>query len=150
MNRPQPVSRRTLLTAGGVVAAGIGTIALAGCSQQSAPPGGQPAEPPNGGGSGQTGTTIAPLASIPVGGTLAATLNGKPIVLAQPAAGTVVAFSAICTHQGCVVNATPTEFDCPCHGSRFAAATGKVLQGPAQLPLPQIAVTVSGNNVVTA
>ena len=41
--------------------------------------------------------------------------------------------SAICTHMGCVVrwNSLEACFDCPCHGSQFAAADGSVLNGPA-------------------
>ena len=33
---------------------------------------------------------------------------------------------------------------------RFSALTGKVLNGPATQPLPQIPVTVTGGKVVTA
>lgn len=42
--------------------------------------------------------------------------------------------SAICTHLGCIVAATPEGFECPCHGSRFAT-DGRVTQGPAPSPL---------------
>lgn len=47
------------------------------------------------------------------------------------------AFNAKCPHLGCVVRWSPQEksWDCPCHGSRFAAATGDVLNGPANHPL---------------
>ena len=45
-------------------------------------------------------------------------------------------FSNKCTHAGCRIN---QEIDgqlvCPCHGSRYDSLTGKVLQGPAGLPL---------------
>ena len=47
--------------------------------------------------------------------------------------GTLHAHSAICPHLGCVVhwNGAETSWDCPCHGSRFAAVDGARLNGPA-------------------
>jgi len=54
-------------------------------------------------------------------------------------AASLKVFSNKCTHAGCRIN---QEIDgqlvCPCHGSRYDAATGKVLQGPAGLPLSLI------------
>lgn len=48
-------------------------------------------------------------------------------------------FSNKCTHAGCRINQEiEGQLVCPCHGSRYDSATGKVLQGPAGLPLSPI------------
>ena len=48
-------------------------------------------------------------------------------------------FSNKCTHAGCRINQEISgQLACPCHGSRYDASTGKVLQGPAGLPLSTI------------
>jgi glycine/D-amino acid oxidase-like deaminating enzyme/nitrite reductase/ring-hydroxylating ferredoxin subunit len=59
-------------------------------------------------------------------------LNGELVGVRRDAAGALHAVSAVCTHLGCVVSWNPAEesWDCPCHGSRFAA-DGSVIQGPA-------------------
>ncbi|MBK7212839.1 MAG: Rieske (2Fe-2S) protein [Bacteroidales bacterium] len=48
----------------------------------------------------------------------------------------VKAYSTRCTHAGCKINKEINgQIICPCHGSHYDSATGKVLKGPAQLPL---------------
>jgi Rieske Fe-S protein len=50
----------------------------------------------------------------------------------------VHALSARCTHLGCLVawNRSDLAWECPCHGSRFAA-DGTLVQGPATAGLEQ-------------
>lgn len=156
-------TRRTVLTLGSAGAIG-GALALAGCAADAPSPTSSSSDvpptvvedPPT-----STGPTAAPdapalggdvaaLADVPVGGSIDATIDGEPALIAQPTAGQVVAFSAICTHQQCVVAAAGDEFHCPCHGSMYDAATGDVIQGPALEPLTPIAVAVSGDRIVAA
>ena len=129
------LTRRHLLCATG---AGLG---LAAC-------GGGP-DLPQVSGSGP-GTALAALADVPVGGGFAVEVDGREVVLTQPVAGTVTAFVARCPHQGCSVSASGGELQCPCHGSRFDAMTGEVLEGPAEEPLETLEVAVVGGDVQLA
>ena len=71
--------------------------------------------------------------------------NGDPGILVKLADGTVVAYDAICTHQGC-----PVGYDrpsgllfCPCHGATFDPAQGAaVTGGPAPYPLASVPITI--------
>lgn len=55
----------------------------------------------------------------------------------------VYALSLVCTHLGCSVTVTADGLACPCHGSRFDRQ-GRVLQGPADRPLPRLATAELG------
>jgi Rieske Fe-S protein len=92
------------------------------------------------------GRLLAQLARIPVGGGLV--LAGSQVVLSRSQAGEVHGFSAICTHQGCLVGSVEHGvIVCPCHGSRFDAQTGAVVNGPATQPLPAVPVVVRDGGV---
>lgn len=51
--------------------------------------------------------------------------------------GKYTAFSAVCTHQGCLVDAGRDGFNCPCHGSVYDRE-GKNIAGPAPRPLARL------------
>jgi len=77
--------------------------------------------------------------------------SGNPAVLVHLKSGDFVAYSAVCTHQGCTVAYKGGKLACPCHGSVFDPAKGaEVVAGPAPTPLPEIPVKVEGGQVVRA
>jgi cytochrome b6-f complex iron-sulfur subunit len=133
-------SRRTVITAlPGVM---VLPCFLAGCASEA--PSSAPAEPASSGSPSSPASDGQQLdaAQVPVGSAIVVS-GAKPVVVAQPAAGKFVAFSASCTHRGTTVAAEPgsTTLLCPAHGSEFDAATGKVLKGPATAPLASVPVT---------
>lgn len=66
----------------------------------------------------------------------------RSVVVVRDAEG-VFAISTVCTHLGCIVKQSATGFDCPCHGSQFAA-DGTVIRGPAPKPLAWLEVKSLG------
>jgi Rieske Fe-S protein len=64
-------------------------------------------------------------------------LADRRIALYRDEGGILHAMSSVCPHRGCDVewNGDEKIWDCPCHGSRFAA-DGAVLRGPAMQRLP--------------
>ena len=102
-----------------------------------------------GGATGGSVKALAKLSDITVGSAISATnSDGSKIIIARPTSSTVAAFSAICTHQGCVVAPSGGQLDCPCHGSVFNASTGAVVNGPASRPLPRSTSRPSGDDIV--
>ncbi|MFE7584256.1 Rieske (2Fe-2S) protein [Streptomyces gardneri] len=99
-----------------------------------------------------TATGAPPLArtsGIPVGG--GTVFTKEKVVVTQPTAGEFKAFSAVCTHQGCLVNKVADgTIDCPCHGSKYRIADGSVAHGPATRPLPAEQIIVSGESITLA
>ncbi|MCC2593363.1 Rieske (2Fe-2S) protein [Tessaracoccus sp. OS52] len=86
---------------------------------------------------------------VPVGGGIV--LADPKIVVTQPVEGTFLAFSAVCTHQGCTVrDVKPEGINCACHGSVFDTGDGSPIAGPASEPLQSLSVEDSGNKLIVA
>jgi Rieske Fe-S protein len=108
---------------------------------------GTPASSPGAPGSTPAGVLLGSASEIPVGGGKAFT--AAQVVVTQPAKGEYKAFSAVCTHVGCVCNAVANgTIDCPCHGSTFKITDGSVVTGPATAPLPPKKVTVADGKIM--
>jgi Rieske Fe-S protein len=143
---------------------GAGALAVAGCSTKAVPPdaseAGSPpadqaapapstsamataaAQAPQAG-----GTVLAAASDIPVGG--GKIFTAEKVVVTQPAADEYRAFSAVCTHVGCLVNQVANgTIDCPCHGSQFRITNGAVVTGPAMSPLPPKKIKIEAGKVV--
>jgi cytochrome b6-f complex iron-sulfur subunit len=105
----------------------------------------------SGGASKAGGAAIASESEVAPGSAVTFKDSGSPAVLVHLKDGDFVAYSAICTHQGCTVAYKGGKLACPCHGSVFDPARGaEVVAGPAPSPLPEIPVKVEGGEVVRA
>lgn len=95
------------------------------------------------------GEPLIAVAEVPVGsGVIVGAAN---VVVTQPTEGDFKGFSSTCTHQGCQVAAVQGDtITCACHNSSFSVEDGSVLGGPATAPLPEVPVTVDGDQVVSA
>lgn len=135
-----PLTRRTVLCG---VAAVCGTATLSGCAGGGGGSAAAPEDVPE-------GADLVALADVPVGGAVSAKGPlGGPVLVARRSETEVVAFSAVCTHEGCTVEPSEEGLDCPCHGSRFETLTGEVVSGPAGRALPRIEVEVVDGQVRT-
>lgn len=136
------LSRRSAI---GVGSGALGAAVLAACGGGSDDSGGNESggEP-----APKSGEAIAKVSDVPVGGSAAAKVGDAEVLLSQPQKGTVMAFSAVCTHQGCAVKPDGAELHCPCHDSVYDAATGEVKSGPAPEALPKVSVKVDGDQIV--
>jgi nitrite reductase/ring-hydroxylating ferredoxin subunit len=105
----------------------------------------------SGGDAGAGGTAIVSESEVAPGSAFKFKDSGNPAVLVHLDSGDFVAYSAVCTHQGCTVAYQGGELACPCHGSVFDPANGAaVVAGPASRPLPEIPVKVEGGEIVRA
>lgn len=131
----QSPARRTVLR--GAALAGAAGFGMAACSPDGQQATGVPDEP----------VELGAADAVPVGG--AKLYREDRLVVSQPAKGEFKCFGATCTHKGCVLTEVEKqEGYCSCHGSRFDVTTGKVLQGPATEPLPEVKVAAKGGKLI--
>lgn len=85
---------------------------------------------------------------LPIGNGKVVAVGSKPAIVVNTSTG-VKAYSAVCTHLGCIVAYdTPTNhIVCPCHDGHFNPANGGVLSGPPPRPLPPIGVAMEGKKI---
>ncbi|MFC4532812.1 Rieske (2Fe-2S) protein [Sphaerisporangium dianthi] len=131
---------------------GYGTPATSGGDSSSSEPAPASSSGEAGGDAGSEGgggDALAKTSDIPKGG--GKIFKDEKIVITQPSDGEFVAFSAICTHQGCPVGSVSGgTINCPCHGSKFKIADGSVADGPASRPLEKKEITVKDGSISLA
>jgi Rieske Fe-S protein len=119
----------------GAGAAGAGGAATAG---GTGPADSAPGAGASGAGTSGTGGALASKSQIPVGSGMIFT--ARQVVVTQPSAGEYKAFSAVCTHMGCLVNQISD-------GTEYSIATGAVVRGPAPRPLPAKKIMITGDDI---
>lgn len=139
--KPKPVDRRAFLDyfiAGGVTAWSVGLAAPIAVYLW----------PARSGGAGATRASAGKAADWPEGAGRMVQLHGRPVIVLRKPGGEFSAFSAICTHLGCVVkwNEASRLIECPCHAATFDNA-GRVVSGPPPKPLPPVDVSVVDGEV---
>jgi Rieske Fe-S protein len=138
------INRRRALTGSAAIAVGVPVLAACGSDSSDA-------EDSTGSGDagGTPGEELAAVADVPVGGCFV--VSGAKVVVTQPTEGDFKAFTAVCTHRGCLVeSSTEGDIPCPCHSSKFSLDDGSPISGPATAALEAVEITVSGDSITRA
>ncbi len=150
---PAPAAGTTSATAATTSAANSSSAApssSAAASSSSAAAPTTAAAPASTAAAAPTGTPLASVADVEAAGSVVVG-DGENAYLLAASGGTVVAHTAICTHQGCKVNPQGAEALCPCHQSLYNAMTGALLRpapnSSGQGPLVEKAVVVANGQV---
>lgn len=98
-------------------------------------------------GGGAENVEIEGASDMPVGQSRTMQVGGRAVVVVRKRTG-FKAFSASCTHLGCLVvwDSSRSEFLCPCHAAVFDE-DGGVVSGPPPAPLPEYKIKEIGDRV---
>jgi len=151
LSETDPTRRLVLRGAVAVGALGVAGVGIAGCGggegEDTGAGGTTPTAAPESSTPGRSASGLASTSEVPVGG--GKVFSAEKVVVTQPQRGTFAAFTAVCTHQGCTVNAVEGgTINCACHGSKYAIADGSVTNGPATQPLASKQVKVEGDQII--
>lgn len=93
---------------------------------------------------------MSSASAVPVGSGVLVDMPGNAqLLLVQPRAGEFRAFNPACPHVGSLVNPPAGGvITCPLHGSAFDPTSGAVRKGPATSGLTEVAITLSGEDLV--
>ncbi len=94
-------------------------------------------------------TAVGAVEDFPVGTGKIVPVDDKPVMIVNTAAGGIKAFSAICTHLGCIVywDKAKNVMHSPCHDGLFNPVTGAVVGGPPPRPLPSYELAIKDGKV---
>lgn len=114
---------------------------------------GEPVPRKKGGvGTARPGDRVSGVSSVPVGSGVLVDMPGNAqLLVVQPRSGEFRAFNPECPHVGSLVNPPANGvITCPLHGSAFDPSSGAVRKGPATSGLTEVAISVSGEDLVLA
>lgn len=144
------LTRRNVLAAGALGVAGVTLAACSSGEESTTTPttddaATAPASP------AASGEALIAAAEVPLEGGVIIESGQTKVVVTQPQPEEFVGLSAVCPHQGCLVNeVVDSTIVCPCHGSQFSITDGAVIQGPATTGLTSVPVKVDGDQIVLA
>jgi cytochrome b6-f complex iron-sulfur subunit len=92
---------------------------------------------------------VGKVEDFPVGSGSIVTVQNKPVMIVNTKQGGLKAFSAICTHLGCIVywDRPKGVMHSPCHDGLFNAVNGAVVAGPPPRPLPPYELAIKDGKV---
>jgi len=93
--------------------------------------------------------TVGSAEDVPEGQLLGATAGDLQVLVAN-VAGEYLAVGDVCPHASCLLSDGWLEgeaVECGCHGSMFSVRTGKVVEGPAEEPVPTYLARVVGDEI---